>query len=64
MTKAAICAEHEANEMWNATSGVWLEDCERLNQAAFAIWLESQRKEMNRSRSLLARRFARDPGLD
>ncbi|MEL6415442.1 MAG: hypothetical protein AAFQ15_10940 [Pseudomonadota bacterium] len=64
MTKAAICAEHEANEMWNATSGVWLEDCERLNQAAFAIWLESQRKEMNRSRSSLARRFARDPELD
>ena len=63
MAAVATCSEEEADAIWAETTGSWLEDCELPNQPEFGIWLDAQRNEIARTRALIARRFARDPGL-
>ncbi len=55
--------EKEADQVWKATSGLPLADCELPNQPEFMTWLESYRQDYVRLRAGVAKRFARDEEL-
>ncbi|MEM8723888.1 MAG: alpha/beta fold hydrolase [Pseudomonadota bacterium] len=57
------CSEAEADAAWQACKGVLLEDCEMPNQHKYAIWLESARSKLERTKVRLARRFATAPDV-
>ncbi len=57
------CSEAEAYAVWQAWSGVLLEDCEMPNQHKYSIWLESARSNLERAKVRLARRFATEPAI-
>lgn len=49
-----------AQQLWEQANAPLLEDCEIANQHGYITWLEQERNELVRMRTLLARKFASD----